>query len=485
MPFRKTKPPYNKPSPGRTVDWGDPINAQCKLVMLMNENGGLKVKDAALNYTGNFTSNATWGQSAFGVSPKVLGTSDSISITHSTPIDNWVDLSVLLWVQTATSSQADYARLAEKGDNNEWTIGINSVSGDGKPFAQAPGSGSVVCKGAISILDNKSHLIGVSWKKSSTSYITTLYMDALAPVTSTDVASYTGANNILLGKYSGGTANSFIGSILQFRIWTRVLAAAEFGRLYTERFAGTIAPRRRIISQVASGIQFDAAANSGYQAAASTYTFNRTVTGSDTFLAVDVSLLSAGQTVTSVVDDNGGGNVAMTFIGAQSTVSAIGRVESWGLVAPTAGTKQIQVNLSGSIASASCAVSYTGVHQTSPYESFNSAQATNVGAADATVTITPAADSTWIHAAVATDDTAITANQTTRNNVTGAGGSGADEDTGPISPAAATAMSYTNVGALATWAIAGYAIRPVAAPSLLASGWGALIAGFRNMIIRA
>lgn len=175
----------------------------------------------------------------------------------------------------------------------------------------------------------------------------------------------------------------------------------------------------------------------------------------------------------------------MTFIGAQSTVSAIGRVESWGLVAPTAGTKQIQVNLSGSIASASCAVSYTGVHQTSPYESFNSAQATNVGAADATVTITPAADSTWIHAAVATDDTAITANQTTRNNVTGAGGSGADEDTGPISPAAATAMSYTNVGALATWAIAGYAIRPVAAPSLLASGWGALIAGFRNMIIRA
>lgn len=226
------------------------------------------------------------------------------------------------------------------------------------------------------------------------------------------------------------------------------------------------APSRRLWA-AAAGIAFDAAANSGYQAAASTYTFNRTVTGTNTFLAVDVSLLSAGQTVTSIVDDFGGTNVNAVLVGAQTTVSSVGRVELWRVVAPVAGTKSIQVNLSGSIASSATAVSYTGVHQSSPTEGFNSAQATNVGAADATVNITTVADNCWVHGAIATNDTSITANQTTRNNVTGAGGSGANEDNNAAkTPAGSVTMSYTGVDALATWAIGGYAIRPIAASGL-------------------
>lgn len=240
---------------------------------------------------------------------------------------------------------------------------------------------------------------------------------------------------------------------------------ARFGRTFPIK---PHLPRWSDLFQV--GIAFDAAANSGYQAASNSYTFNRTCSGNNRYLTVDIALLSAGQTVTSVVDDNGGGNVQMVFLGARSTVTSFGRIECWGLVAPAVGTKQIQVNLSGSIASSAVAVSYTGVHQTSPVEALNTNQATNVGAADATVTVTPVTDNCWIHAAVATDDTAITANQTSRNNVTGAGGSGADEDTGPITPAAATAMSYSNVAALATWAIAGYALRPKEASSLGAFG---------------
>lgn len=212
---------------------------------------------------------------------------------------------------------------------------------------------------------------------------------------------------------------------------------------------------------VATGIQFDAASNSGYQAATNTYSWNHTCTGSNRFLAVDVSLLSAGQTVTGITYNG----VALSLIGAQSTVTSFGRVECWGLVNPASGSNSIVVTISGSVASSSAAVSYTGVHQTVPTEAFNSAQATNVGAADATVTITTIADNDWIHAAIATSDTAITAGQTTRNNVTGAGGSGADEDFGPQTPAGAKAMTYTDVGAVATWAIGGYGIRPVAAAS--------------------
>src|SRR5207237_3115836 len=112
---------------------------------------------------------------------------------------------------------------------------------------------------------------------------------------------------------------------------------------------------------------------------------------------------------------------------------------------------------SGSIAagaSAGTAASYTGVHQASPTEEFTGATATNVGAADATVTMTTVANNDWVHAAIATNDTSVTANQTSRNNVTGTLGSGANEDTGPKTPPGAQTMSYTNVGALAVWAIA-------------------------------
>lgn len=223
------------------------------------------------------------------------------------------------------------------------------------------------------------------------------------------------------------------------------------------------------INAAASGIAFDAAANSGDQAASANYTFNRTVTGSNTFLTVDVELLTVtGATVTSVTDDDGGGNVPMVFIGARSTVTGAGRVECWGLANPTTGTKAIRVILSASIESVATAVSYTGVHQSSPYEGFNSNQATNAGSAtDASVVITSVADNCWIHAACVANDTSITANQTTRNNVAGTLGSGANEDNNvAVTPAGNTTMSYTGMGITATWAIAGYAIRPLAASGL-------------------
>ena len=235
------------------------------------------------------------------------------------------------------------------------------------------------------------------------------------------------------------------------------------------------------LATLAVEILFDAAGNSGYQAASANYTFSRTVTGANTFLAVDVEMFSVpGTTVTSVTDDDGGGNVAMTLIGVKSTVSGAGRVECWGLVNPAIGTKTIRVILSASIASAAGAVSYTGVHQTVPTEAFNSAQATNIGAADAEVTVTSIAEQCWIHAACAADDTAITAGQRSRNNVTGALGSGANEDFGPQA-AGAKLMNYTDVGAAVTWAIAGYAIRPTTASGLAVSFWFdlALVPTFR------
>lgn len=215
----------------------------------------------------------------------------------------------------------------------------------------------------------------------------------------------------------------------------------------------------------ASGIQFDAASNSGDKLASSSYTFNRTVTGANTFLAVDVAVLSVGGSVTSITDDSAGGAVPLVFIGKKATVTALGTIESWGLAGAVTGTKSISVVLSGSMESVSVAASYTGVHQTSPTEAYNSAQATNAGSAtDASVVITTVADNDWVHAALITDDLSVTAGNTSRNNVAGTLGTGANEDNNAAkTPAGTVTMSYTGEGITATWAIGGYGIRPVGA----------------------
>lgn len=213
-----------------------------------------------------------------------------------------------------------------------------------------------------------------------------------------------------------------------------------------------------------TGVQFDAASNSGYQAAASTYSWNHTCTGTNRYLLVGISMLSLAQTVTGITYNG----VALKFLGSKNSVSGAARVEMWGLVAPATGTNSIAVTLSGAIASAGNASSYTTVNQTSPYEAFNSAQATNVGAADATVDVTTVANNDWCVDILATDDTAVTvgAGQTQSGNVSGAGGSGAMSYEGPKTPAGAVTMSWTNVGALATWAIGSIALRPVGSSNL-------------------
>ena len=211
------------------------------------------------------------------------------------------------------------------------------------------------------------------------------------------------------------------------------------------------------------GIQFDAASNSTYLSAAAEpdgiYSWSHTCTGANRFLVVGVSMLSvAGSSVTGITYNG----VALTKIGHVASVSGAVRAELWGLIAPATGSNTITVTLSTALDSVGCAVSFTGVHQTSPTEGFNSASATNVGAADATVDVTTVADNDWVIDCVATDDTAITvgAGQTQRWNTTGTLGSGAGSTEGPKSPAGAVTMSWTDVAALATWTISAISIKP-------------------------
>ncbi len=215
--------------------------------------------------------------------------------------------------------------------------------------------------------------------------------------------------------------------------------------------------------RITTGGGFDAISDSGYETGVSGSTHSHTTgSGADRFLAVDVAIYTAGVTVSGITYDG----VAMTLIGAQNTTTDAGwRIECWGLVEPAEGANDIVVTLSGNANFAVVAASYTGINQASPTEAFNSAQATNGGAADATVNITTVEPQSWIHAALSTSDVDVTASRTARNEVNNAAGTGANEDHGPVAVPAATAMGFTAVGAGAKWAIAGYALRPANATS--------------------
>lgn len=211
-------------------------------------------------------------------------------------------------------------------------------------------------------------------------------------------------------------------------------------------------------------ITFDTATDSGDQVSVSSYSLNRTSTGANRYLRVSVTIAGTIGSVTSITDDNGGGNVAMSRVGSPS-VGATSIVEVWQLAAPVSGTKSVAVVLSGSLSSRALASSYNGVHQTSPSETYNTSTGGS-GPSTATLVITPVTNGCWPCAAIASDDSAITAGQISRNNVNFGAGiySGADEDTGAqVNPAAATNMTYSGIGTLNNWAMAGYAIRPVSA----------------------
>lgn len=179
-------------------------------------------------------------------------------------------------------------------------------------------------------------------------------------------------------------------------------------------------------------ITLDATSSSAYQTAKSVYSWSHTCTGTNRYLLVGISILQTA-TVMSITYNG----VSMGLLRGQTSVANAIRAELWGLVAPATGLHSIVVTLDDIVDSVGSATSYTGVDQTIPTESANSATATNSGVADdATVITTTVANNDWVIDVVATNDTSIAVglNHTSRVNVAGALGSGGMSTRGPVSP---------------------------------------------------
>lgn len=213
-------------------------------------------------------------------------------------------------------------------------------------------------------------------------------------------------------------------------------------------------------------IQFDAASNSGYQTAQTTYSWAHTCTGGlDSHLVVGVSLASSAVFVSNITYDG----VALEYL-AQEFGAGVGAA-AYVIRAPSVGTHNIVVTLDGSCDSIAGGASYTGIQYPYGFEAINSTTTLNTGAADATISSTTTARGSHVIDIVATNDPAITvgAGQTQRVNVAGAALSLGMSSEGPKDPPGSVAMSWTDVGAGKAWSIISMAIRPASGGTLAAT----------------
>lgn len=435
------------------------------------------------------TAQPTWSGTQNNIySPLTFNGANYSAVTNANLADNLGEFTVECWFQTSMTigsgvSGVLVAKQTQTGTAAGWTFfldGNGGTPGNVGIFISDTGWANFqLWTTANAFNDGKWHHAVCTLTGGAAGTIT-IYVDGVSQSLTSGgsgvLANFSNALTVTQGWDSGhSTSWSLTGQIAGASVFSRALSAKDVLTAYSQGLQGyqtTDSPLRWISTRtwfvpVATGIAFDAASNSGALATVvgTTITWNHTCTGTNRYLAVDVGILSAGASVVSVTYNG----VNLTIIKAQTTVTALGDVECWGLANPASGTNSIVVTISGSgLVAGGQAVSYTNVDQTVPTEAAAGNQATNVGATDATVSVTTITDQDWIHAAVIANDPTITANQISRSNVTdGLTNSLADEDFGPQSPAAKT-MGYTGVGAGVTWAIVGYGIRPASSFYLFA-----------------
>lgn len=292
-------------------------------------------------------------------------------------------------------------------------------------------------------------------------------------------------------RYGSGTAcgaGLMEGQIAFGRGTFEVIAPTPYlsGGRCVARIQGLVGSVSRIIeSQFVSGgagIAFDrVTTRTRNDDTAATWNHRVTATSPNPVLIVGVTLKNTGspaQTVASVTYNG----VALTFIGATTTVAPAVRVELWQLVNPPTGANfPVVVTLSGaSTAIIAGAISLTGVHQAVPIE----ASGFNRGSSFvASVSVTTLSGNAWVMDVMGsrTSSGAFMVPAPGRdprwNQAAGPGGSGGinrirgtASTRGPIATAGAVTMNWL---VSQPWAIGAVAIKPATTGQVFA--WSEIV----------
>ena len=130
------------------------------------------------------------------------GTSNFIQVSNSSSLNGWSQQTVSLWVKAQTDMRG-YARLIEKGANNEWTLAFNYGGANQELTLQNLGTNSAAITTSVAVADNTWHRIDATMDNNSKAIA--LYVDGALNVSGTSGSSASTTNhNIYMGEYGGG-----------------------------------------------------------------------------------------------------------------------------------------------------------------------------------------------------------------------------------------------------------------------------------------
>ncbi len=246
---RKTSWGNVKPPVGSVIDWGDPINAGLVGCWLLNENGGRIAKDIASRQDGTLTGTIPWTPGARGPTVAPDGSSGYVTAGVAPSIGGATGCTISGWIYrsaTGTKNCFGYGSISSAGKFNCLWFTDNNIYADFNASFPLFASTKTGWHHLLSVFDGNAstkqrfYFDGVQVTLSGTQTVLTV-MSTVAQL---------GA--LWIGREQG---NGFCaGQHDIVRAYVRALTSNEAWRLYSEPFAGIVAPRRRIVRGGAGGL---------------------------------------------------------------------------------------------------------------------------------------------------------------------------------------------------------------------------------------
>lgn len=161
----------------------------------------------------NVTAGAPWmnggGASFNGSSAKLTASGSSLN--------SWTDQTISFWMR-ANTGMAQFARIIEKGSNNEWALIFNNAANSNLVAGQL-GSSTAVVTSVTHLADSTA---GVGWYKIDVTItnagVMTLYVNGASNASATGTNTATRTNSLTIGNYGGGGSFWFSGLLDELRI---------------------------------------------------------------------------------------------------------------------------------------------------------------------------------------------------------------------------------------------------------------------------
>lgn len=212
----------------------DPILTGLATLWRMDETSGTTMSDSTGTNNGTLSNASMANQSTAKIGKAYyFNGSNAVTVPSPVSLNNWTAQTISLWINT--TGTIGYARIIEKGANNEWTLAFNGDQAN-KVELQAVNNSQGLIFSPTTLNNGQWHNVVAVLNQNSafpSTFTETLYIDGVmtGPSTTASINTFSKTNDIYVGRYGVGNYY-FTGYIDEIAIWDRSLNAAEVLALY-------------------------------------------------------------------------------------------------------------------------------------------------------------------------------------------------------------------------------------------------------------